>query len=80
MVINCGAIAPELIDSTLFGYKKGAFTHAIKDTKGFFEAADGSTLFLDEFGELPKSVQVRLLRVLQDGTITRVGDTKERKV
>ncbi|MBK9132577.1 MAG: sigma-54-dependent Fis family transcriptional regulator [Gammaproteobacteria bacterium] len=71
--VNCGAIAPELIDSELFGHEKGSFTGALAQRKGWFERADGGTLFLDEIGELPASVQVRLLRVLQDGSLTRVG-------
>jgi transcriptional regulator with PAS, ATPase and Fis domain len=75
--VNCGALPPELIDSMLFGHKKGAFTGAIADKPGYFEQANGGTLFLDEFGELEPAVQVRLLRVLQDKTFTRVGDTKE---
>mgnify|MGYP000269699306 CR=1 FL=1 len=79
-VINCGAIPPELIDSALFGHKKGAFTGAIENKAGIFEVADSGTLFLDEFGDLPLDAQVRLLRVLQEGEITRVGDTQTRKV
>jgi len=75
-VVNCGAIPPELIDSTLFGHKKGAFTGATSDQQGVFETANGGTLFLDEFGELPLDAQVRLLRVLQEGTLNRVGDSK----
>lgn len=75
--INCGAIPPELLDSTLFGHKKGAFTGATADRKGVFAEADGGTLFLDEFGELPLDAQVRLLRVLQEGTFIPVGATKE---
>jgi transcriptional regulator with GAF, ATPase, and Fis domain len=71
--VNCGAIAPELIDSELFGHEKGSFTGAVGQRKGWFERADGGTLFLDEIGELPASVQVRLLRVLQDGSLYRVG-------
>ncbi|HEY7774791.1 MAG TPA: sigma-54 factor interaction domain-containing protein, partial [Marinagarivorans sp.] len=67
LVLNCGAIPKDLIDATLFGYIKGAFTGAAKDTSGYFGDADGGTLFLDEFGELPLDSQVRLLRVLQDG-------------
>ena len=78
--VNCGAIPKELIDSTLFGHAKGAFTGAVRDHKGVFEEANGGTLFLDEFGDLPADAQVRLLRVLQEGTLTRVGDTTERKV
>lgn len=77
IAVNCGAFPPELIDSMLFGHKKGAFTGAIADKPGYFEQAHGGTLFLDEFGELEPAVQVRLLRVLQDKTFTRVGDTKE---
>ncbi|MFV2055173.1 MAG: sigma-54 interaction domain-containing protein [Thiohalomonadales bacterium] len=80
VALNCGAIPKELIDATLFGHAKGAFTGAIKDNIGVFEDANGGTLFLDEFGDLPADAQVRLLRVLQEGTLTRVGDTKERNV
>jgi transcriptional regulator with PAS, ATPase and Fis domain len=79
-VVNCGAIPAELIDSILFGHKKGAFTGAVTDQKGVFEAAHGGTLFLDEFGELPLAAQVRLLRVLQDGTLRRVGERTDIKV
>ncbi|MDX9740582.1 MAG: sigma-54 dependent transcriptional regulator [Gammaproteobacteria bacterium] len=71
--VNCGALPPELIDSELFGHEKGSFTGAAARRKGWFEQADGGTLFLDEVGELPPAVQVRLLRVLQDGSLTRVG-------
>jgi transcriptional regulator with GAF, ATPase, and Fis domain len=71
--VNCGAIPPELIDSQLFGHEKGSFTGAIDTRQGWFERADGGTLFLDEIGELPLPAQVRLLRVLQDGYIERVG-------
>jgi transcriptional regulator with GAF, ATPase, and Fis domain len=71
--VNCGAIPPELIDSQLFGHEKGSFTGAGETRKGWFERADGGTLFLDEIGELPLPAQVRLLRVLQDGFIERVG-------
>src|SRR5690606_22386356 len=71
--VNCGAIPPELIDSELFGHEKGSFTGATSTRKGWFERADGGTLFLDEIGELPLAAQVRLLRVLQDGTLERVG-------
>lgn len=71
--VNCGAIPSELIDSQLFGHEKGSFTGAADSRKGWFERADGGTLFLDEMGELPLPAQVRLLRVLQDGFIERVG-------
>jgi hydrogenase-4 transcriptional activator len=71
--VNCGAIAPELVDSELFGHERGAFTGAAGTRKGWFERADGGTLFLDEIGELPRAAQVRLLRVLQDGALERVG-------
>lgn len=71
--VNCGAIPPELIDSELFGHERGSFTGAVGVHKGWFERADGGTLFLDEVGELPAAAQVRLLRVLQDGSFQRVG-------
>ncbi|MGD0462260.1 MAG: sigma-54 dependent transcriptional regulator [Tepidisphaeraceae bacterium] len=71
--VNCGAIPSELVDSELFGHERGSFTGATATRKGWFERADGGTLFLDEIGELPLAAQVRLLRVLQDGTLERVG-------
>ncbi len=71
--VNCGAIPPELVDSELFGHERGSFTGAVATRQGWFERADGGTLFLDELGELPAAAQVRLLRVLQDGTFERVG-------
>jgi len=71
--VNCGAIAPELIDSELFGHEKGAFTGATSTRRGWFERADEGTLLLDEIGELPLPAQVRLLRVLQEGAFERVG-------
>ncbi len=79
-VLNCGAVPPELIDTTLFGHTKGAFTGANQARKGYFEEANGGTLFLDEFGELPLPAQVRLLRVLQEKKLTPVGSTKEIEV
>lgn len=78
--LNCGAIPHELVDSVLFGHKKGAFTGATSDKPGVFQQADGGTLFLDEFGELEPSVQVRLLRVLQEGAFLPVGGTREQLV
>ena len=74
--VNCGAIPSGLIDSQLFGHEKGAFTGATETRKGWFERADGGTLFLDEVGELPLEAQVRLLRILQDGWLERVGGQK----
>jgi len=74
--VNCGAIAPELANSELFGHVRGAFTGAVRDHKGYFEGANGGTLFLDEIGDLPLDTQVRLLRVLQSKAVTRVGGMK----
>ncbi len=71
--VNCGAIPHELVDSELFGHEKGSFTGAINTHRGWFERADGGTLFLDEIGELTPAAQVRLLRILQDGSFERVG-------
>jgi transcriptional regulator with GAF, ATPase, and Fis domain len=71
--VNCGAIPPDLIDSELFGHERGAFTGATEARQGWFERADGGSLLLDEVGELPPAAQVRLLRVLQDGSFERVG-------
>ncbi|MHB1035634.1 MAG: sigma-54-dependent Fis family transcriptional regulator [Pirellulales bacterium] len=71
--VNCGAIPTELVDSELFGHERGSFTGAVATRQGWFERADGGTLFLDEIGELPLAAQVRLLRILQDGSFERVG-------
>lgn len=79
VAVNCGAIPDGTIDSELFGHEKGAFTGAIDSRKGYFEEADGGTIFLDEVGELPLSTQVRLLRVLQTGEFMRVGSAKVQK-
>ena len=79
IAVNCGAIPEGTIDSELFGHEKGSFTGAIDSRKGYFEEADGGTIFLDEVGELPLSTQVRLLRVLQTGEFMRVGSAKVQK-
>jgi transcriptional regulator with GAF, ATPase, and Fis domain len=78
--VNCGALPPELIDSELFGHERGSFTGAVGSRRGWFERADGGTLFLDEVGELPAAAQVRLLRVLQDGSFQRVGGERSLNV
>ena len=77
---NCAALPENLLESELFGHKKGAFTSADSDKKGLFEIADGGTLFLDEVGEMPLSLQAKVLRVLQEGTIRPVGATREKQV
>ena len=80
MAINCGGIPENLLESELFGYKKGAFTDAVKDKQGYFEEADKGTIFLDEIGEMPLPLQVKLLRVLQEEEITALGDVGSKKI
>jgi two-component system response regulator AtoC len=78
--VNCGGFPENLLESELFGYKKGSFTGADRDKKGLFEVADGGTIFLDEIGELPLSLQVKLLRVLQENEIRPIGSSKTQKI
>ena len=80
VVINCAALPESLLESELFGHEKGAFTGAVANKPGLFEVADGGTLFIDEIGELAGSLQAKLLRVLEDGSLRRVGSVKERRV
>ena len=79
VTVNCGAIPVGIIESELFGHKKGAYTGAGDDRKGYFETADKGTIFLDEIGETPLETQVKLLRVLESGEFMRVGDSQTRK-
>ena len=79
IAVNCGAIPEGTIDSELFGHEKGAFTGAANSRKGYFEVADGGTIFLDEVGELPLTTQVRLLRVLENGEFIKVGSSDVQK-
>ena len=78
--INCGAISPQLIESEVFGHEKGSFTGAVREHKGYFERANGGTLFLDEITEMPVELQVKLLRVLEEGTFMRIGSDREIEV
>ncbi|MHC5005618.1 MAG: sigma-54 interaction domain-containing protein, partial [Planctomycetota bacterium] len=80
VAVNCGAIPDSLIESELFGHRKGSFTGAIRDKTGFFEAASSGTIFLDEISTLPRSVQSTLLRVLEERVVVPVGDTKPRPI
>ena len=80
ITVNCGALSDSLLETELFGHVKGAFTGAIADHKGRFESANGGTIFLDEIGEISEAMQVRLLRVLQEMEVVRVGDTRARKL
>jgi DNA-binding NtrC family response regulator len=80
VVINCAALPETLLESELFGHEKGSFTGAVSAKPGLFEMADGGTLFIDEIGEMPGSLQAKLLRVLEDGSLRRVGSLQERKV
>jgi transcriptional regulator with GAF, ATPase, and Fis domain len=78
--VNCASIARELFESEFFGHAKGAFTGALRDRAGRFQAADGGTLFLDEIGEIPFELQSKLLRAVQEGQFERVGEERTRRV
>ncbi len=80
VTVNCAALPEQLVESELFGHQKGAFTGATAEKPGLFEVADGGTVFIDELGELPLALQPKLLRVLEDGSMRRIGSHKERRV
>ena len=80
IALNCGAISESLLETELFGHKKGSFTGAINDRKGLFEEANNGTIFLDEVAEMSQSLQVKLLRVLENGEIKRIGDNETNNV
>jgi PAS domain S-box-containing protein len=80
VAVNCAGLTESLLDSQLFGHRRGAFSGAVRDQEGFFEAADGGTIFLDEIGDISQGAQTSLLRVLQEGEIVRIGDTKPKKI
>ena len=80
VAVNCGAVAPELLSSEMFGHERGSFTGAVRDHAGYFEQAEGGTLFLDEFTEMPLALQTHLLRVLEERRVTRVGSHKSQPV
>ena len=80
VVQNCAALPEHLLESELFGFRKGAFTGAVADKKGLFQEADGGTLFLDEIGDMPLGLQAKVLRVIEDGEVRRLGDTRAQKV
>lgn len=79
VAVNCGALSGEILESEMFGHKAGAFTGAVKDKKGLMEQAEGGTMFLDEIGEMPSALQVKLLRVLETGEFISVGDTRTKR-
>ena len=80
MAVNCGALPETLLESELFGHKAGAFTGATRDRSGLFEEANGGTIFLDEIGDVSPDMQTKLLRVLQEREIVRIGENRPRKV